>query len=337
MIVGVLRETAARERRVALVPADVRRLTAADVAVVVQSGAGGYAGFDDAAYRAAGARLVGSGAEVFAPADLVAWVKPPVFPVESMPRRRGLTLVGFQDPIHRAAQIASLRALGVESVAFESVSPGQLPAADALTAMSRIAGSVAYRAGRRLVPAHRRPIRSLLLGCGQAGRSALETAHACGDEPPVVVGNRDEQRAMVTALGPCDFRTNAVGDPALIRDWIRDTKPDLVVCAAARRGSRAPILIDPAGLAALGSGAVVVDLVAKAGGNCVATVVDATVISADGVVVTHRSNYPARRPAAASRSYSAAALAMIGRLANVSVGVSSVGGADDDFMGGSDS
>ncbi|MFI5779071.1 hypothetical protein [Nocardia sp. NPDC051570] len=317
MIVGVLRETAARERRVALVPEDVRRLIAAGMAVVVQCGAGRYAGFDDDCYRAAGARLVASGAEVFAPADLVAWVKPPVFALETMPRRPGLTLVGFQDPIHRAAQIAMLRALGVESVAFESVSREGPPEADALTAMSRIAGGVAYRAGRRLIPAHARirPIRSLVLGSGQAGRSALAAAHACGDEPPVVVGNRAEQRDAVIALGPCDFRVNPGGDPAPILDWIRDGKPDLIVCAATHRGARAPLLLDDAALAALGPGAVVVDLVAKAGGNCVATVADATVIRAGGVVVTHRSNYPSRRPAAASHAYSAATVAMILRLA----------------------
>ncbi|MCM6778086.1 hypothetical protein NDR87_31855 [Nocardia sp. CDC159] len=316
MIVGVLRETAARERRVALTPDGVRRLAADGVGVVVQSGAGGFAGFDDAAYRVAGAYTTETAAAVFARSDVVAWVKPPAFPLEAVPHRPGLTLVGFQDPVQRAAQIAQLRGLGVESIAFESVSATELPDADALTAMSRIAGGVAYRAGRRLLAAstRRRPIRSMILGCGQAGLSALTTAHACGDEPPVLIGNRPAQQTPVNASGPATFVLNPNGDRATIVDRIVADKPDLVICAAARRGVRAPILLDERALAALGPGAVVVDLVAKAGGNCTATVADATVILPSGVLVTHRSNYPSRRPAAASRAYSAATVAMILRL-----------------------
>ncbi|MGV9678399.1 hypothetical protein ACWDSJ_24235 [Nocardia sp. NPDC003482] len=313
MIVGVPRETAPRERRVALTPPGAARLAAMGHEVVVQAGAGRAAGFADEHYRAAGARLAPTAAAVFAPADLVAWVKPPAFPLESVPHRPGLTLVGFQDPIHRAGQIAALRAAGMESIAFEWVSPGDAPEVDALTAMSRIAGSVAYRAGRRLLPAHvrGRPVRSLVLGCGQAGRSAVAAAHAGADEPPVVVGLRPEQRDALIPVGPCEFRLAAAG----IVDIIDAAKPDLVICAATRRGEPAPVLVDAAALAALGPGAVVVDLAGKAGGNCVATVLDATVIRA-GVTVTHRSNYPARRPAAASHAYSAAMVAMIRRLAD---------------------
>lgn len=315
MIVGVLRETAARERRVALTPDGVRCLIAAGMRVVVEAGAGRAAGFDDAAYRFAGAALVDDPGAVVAACDVLAWVKPATHDLRAMSRRPHLTLIGFQDPLRRATQIAELRGSGVESIAFELFSH-EAGALDALSAMSRIAGSVAYLAGRRLVPRTvRRPIRSLILGCGPAGLSAVAAAAACGAEPPVVLGRRPELRQALNVQGPNVFHWSHDVDAACVLERIRADKPDLVFCAAVRRGQRAPLLVDGTALAALGDGAVVVDLTAKAGGNCAATVTDATVVLRNGVVVTHRSNYPARRPAPASRAYSTAVTAAILRLA----------------------
>ncbi|MEU6563801.1 hypothetical protein [Nocardia nova] len=311
MIVGVLRETAARERRVALIPEDVRRLTDSAVRVVVEAGAGRAAGFAEADYRIAGAAIAADPAGVVADCDVLAWVKPTAHDLRTMARRPHLVLIGFQDPLYRAARIDELRALGVESLAFELFS-GASDELDALSAMSRIAGGVAYLAGRRLVPRTvHRPVRSLILGCGRAGLAAIGAAAACGAEPPIVLARRDDLRAAANAQGPNIFHHVAEIGVAQVLEHIRAAKPDLVFCAAVRRGHRAPLLVDRAALDALGDGAVVVDLTAKAGGNCSATVADATVVLDNGVVVTHRSNYPARRPAQASRAYSAAVAAAI--------------------------
>ncbi len=315
MIVGVLRETAARERRVALTPDGVRHLIAAGIRVIVEARAGRAAGFADVDYRDAGATIAADPTGVVAVCDVLAWVKPTKHDLRTMVRRPNLMLIGFQDPLHRGARIDELRALGVESVAFELFS-GDLGELDALSAMSRIAGSVAYLAGRRLVPRTvRRPVRSLILGCGRAGLSAIAAAAACGAEPPIVVGRHDDLRRAADSQGPNIFHCAAEIGPAQVLEEIHAVKPDLVFCAAVRRGYRAPLLVDRTGLDALGDGAVVVDLTAKAGGNCSATVADATVVLDNGVVVTHRSNYPARRPASASRAYSVAVAASILRLA----------------------
>ncbi|MEV5652174.1 hypothetical protein AB0L57_28340 [Nocardia sp. NPDC052254] len=315
MIVGVLRETATRERRVALTPEGVRRLRDAGIRVIVEAGAGRAAGFAEVDYRVAGAAIAADPGGVVADCDVLAWVKPTKHDLRSMDRRPGLILIGFQDPLHRSGQIDELRALGVESVAFELFS-GDSGELDALSAMSRIAGSVAYLAARRLVPRTvRRPVRSLILGSGRAGLAAIAAAAACGAEPPVVLGRRDDQRRAADDQGPNIFHCAAEIGPAQVLEQIHAAKPDLVFCAAVRRGQRAPVLVDRTGLDALGDGAVVVDLTAKAGGNCSATVADATVVLDNGVVVTHRSNYPARRPAPASRAYSAAVAASILRLA----------------------
>ncbi|MEV5833968.1 hypothetical protein [Nocardia sp. NPDC052112] len=299
MIVGVLRETAAEERRVALIPDDVRGL--AGVRVIVEHDAGRSIGFDDADYVAAGAQ-VGERAEIFARSDVVVWVKPPTYQLDSA--RSGMTVLGFQDPLHRHDVIAGLRARGVESIGYEAV-PHSRPDIDALSAMSRIAGEVAYEQGRQLLSIDG-PVRALILGCGQAGRSAIAAAAAHGDEP-TAMGNHPEQESTAIRYGAKAFLPN----PDALHAHLAAETPDLIVCAAVHRGSRGPLLLDATALDALRPGTVIVDLVAKSGGNCVAVVPDRTVTLPNGVVVTHRSNYPTLRPSEASHAYSAATAALL--------------------------
>ncbi|MFI6952440.1 hypothetical protein ACIBJI_03125 [Nocardia sp. NPDC050408] len=299
MIVGVLRETAAEERRVALLPEDVRGL--AGVRVIVERGAGRSIGFDDADYVAAGAQL-GERTEIFARCDVVVWVKPPSYQLDSV--RPGMTLIGFQDPLHRRDLIAALRARGIESVGYETV-PHSRPDIDALSAMSRIAGEVAYEQARQLLSTEA-PVRALILGCGQAGLSAIAAAAAHGDEP-TAMGNRQEQESAAVLRGARAFLPNPDG---LLAHLATDP-PDLIVCAAVHRGSHGPMLLDATALDSLRPGTVIVDLVAKSGGNCVATVPDRTITLPNGVIVTHRSNYPTLRPVEASHAYSAATAALL--------------------------
>lgn len=277
--------------------------------VVVERDAGALVGCPDADYRESGADIV-ERAEVFAGADIVAWVKPPVYQLDSMPLRDGMMLVGFQDPLYRDPVIAGLRARGVESVGFETVSRDR-PDIDALSAMSRIAGEIAYTQGRQLLSVSRQGrVRALVLGCGAGGLAAIAAAAAHGDEV-AAIGNRAEQGEIAIGRGAAEFLVNPTGP---VRDYLTAWTPDLIVCAAVHRGARGPILMDDTALGELRSGTVIVDLVAKAGGNCAATVPDRTVTLPNGVVVTHRSNYPALRPEQATRAYSAAVAAMIRQL-----------------------
>lgn len=302
MIIGVLRETAADERRVALIPDDVRGLVAEGLRVVVEHDAGRAIGFADVDYAKSGAQMADR-AEVFAGSDLVVWVKPPVYELNSM--RRGMTTIGFQDPLHRRQTIDDLRARGIESVGYETV-PHSRPDIDALSAMSRIAGEIAYDQGRQLLSEPKPPLRALILGCGQAGLSAIAAAVAHGDEP-TAIGNRPEQQAAAIRHGANTFLPN----PAGLLAHLTATPPALIICAAVHRGTHGPLLLDAAALDALRPGTVIVDLVAKAGGNCTATIPDRTVTLSNGVIVTHRSNYPTLRPLEASHAYSAATTAMI--------------------------
>ncbi|GAB0103704.1 hypothetical protein JMUB6875_26770 [Nocardia sp. JMUB6875] len=325
--VGVLRETAAGELRVAATPEDVATLVRRGLRVLVEQGAGWRADFTDAEYRAAGASVVGGPEPVFAAADVVAWVKPPVYELDSMPMRSGQLLFGFQDPVQRSRHIHRLGRRGVEAVAFEHMAvfdhlpPGPDAAElDPLTAMSRIAGGVAYREGRQRLRT-RQPdplVRALVIGCGQAGLAALDAAVACGDVPPTAIGRRAEQRAAALTHGASEFLL-APG-PDQVAEYIAAVRPNLVICAAGQRGTPAPMLLDRSGLAALPPGAVVVDLTAKSGGNCVVTRADGTVTLANDVTVIHRSNFPSARPTLASRAYGAAATAAILRFSATAAG-----------------
>ncbi|WP_169814825.1 hypothetical protein [Nocardia crassostreae] len=314
-----MRETAAGERRVALTPDDVRQLSDRGAAIVVERGAGALADFTDTDYRAAGAELAPGPVAVFDRCDVVAWVKPPAYDLDSMPLRRGQVLIGFQDPVQRGARIAALRERGVESIAFERMSYDVAAAQpDPLSAMSRIAGGIAYREGRELLPerVRSRRVRALVLGCGQAGLAAVAAARESGDESPIVIVHRAEQEAAAMARGAGYCLVNP--DPAAITALIVEMDPELVVCAAGQRGAHAPRLLDHAALAALTAGAVVVDLT---GGNSVATVVNSTVRLDNDVLVTHRSNYPATVPHTASRAYGAATAAAIQELPPLRTGV----------------
>ncbi|MGW4247221.1 aminotransferase class I/II-fold pyridoxal phosphate-dependent enzyme [Nocardia sp. NPDC004722] len=313
--VGVLRETAVRERRVASTPEDVMVLVRSGLKVVVQRSAGAESCFEDVEYEAAGALLVSGPEEVFAAADLITWVKPPAYDLDGM-TRPGQLLVGFQDPVTRRRSIHRLSRCGVESVAFEHMPP-DLEAAqlDPMTAMSRIAGEVAYQVAREQL--HQKhpdcPVRTLVVGCGQAGLAAIAAAANCGDAPTAAIGNRAEQRAFALSHGANEFLLDP--NPDQISCFISSFAPNLVVCAAQRRGEPAPLLLDRNGLSTLPAGAVVVDLAAKGGGNCVATRLDRTVTvrfghtatMADAITVMHRSNFPSLYPDIASRAYSAAA------------------------------
>lgn len=233
-----------------------------------------------------------------------------------MPLRAGTTLLGFQDPHYRRDEIDRLRGLGVESVAFDLVPRDDTTTEiDALSTMSRIAGAVGYAEGRKLLTpqVRARPVRALVLGCGVAGLAAIAAASTFDDEKPTAIGNRPEQETAALAAGAGRFVPNQDDNAALL-DHLATTPPDLIVCTAVHRGSHAPRLLDHGSLDLLAPGTVIVDLVAKAGGNCVATVPDSTVTLPNGVVVTHRSNYPTARAEAASQAYAAATAAMILRI-----------------------
>src|SRR5919201_1239465 len=206
MKVGVARETAAGERRVALVPETVKRLTSGDFDVVVEDAAGSAASFPNSAYEEAGASLV---ADAYA-ADVVVKVQRPT-PEEAARLHDGQVLIAFLQPLTDREGIDRLGAQGVLAFAMESIP--RITRAQAMDALSSQATVAGYKAA--LLAADRlpkffpmlmtaagtvAPAKVLVLGAGVAGLQAIATARRLGavvsgfDIRPVV-------REQVESLG----------------------------------------------------------------------------------------------------------------------------------------
>jgi H+-translocating NAD(P) transhydrogenase subunit alpha len=331
MVVGVPRETAPGERRVALVPETVKRLAPSGIAVVVEPGAGAAASYPDDAYAAAGAEL----GEPWA-ADAVAAVQRP----EGARLREGQVLIGFLRPLDDAAGLEELRARGVVAFALESIPrTTRAQAMDALSSQSTVAGykAVLLAADRlpRFFPMLTTaagtvpPAKVLVLGAGVAGLQAIATARRLGalvsgfDIRPVV-------REQVESLGATFLDLGVVGEETE-GGYARELTPeeqqrqqaaleerlpefDVVVSTALVPGRAAPRLVPASAVARMRPGAVVVDLAAEAGGNCELTQ-PGKVVERGGVTVVGLTNLASTMPADASRLLSRNVQALLQHLA----------------------
>jgi NAD(P) transhydrogenase subunit alpha len=338
MRVAVPRETAPGERRVALAPESVGRLTENGFEIVVERGAGTSAGFHDSAYEEAGARLAEQ-ATLLDDAEAVVRVAPPS-PRDAAVLRAGMVVIGFLAPLTDKEGIARLRARGVVAFAMESIPrTTRAQPMDALSSQATIAG---YEAA--LIAADRAskmfpmlmtaagtiaPARVLVLGAGVAGLQAIATTRRLG----AVVSAFDVRAAVkeqVESLGATflelGVRTEeAAGGYATeltredqarqleaLEERIADV--DVVITTALVPGRPAPLLIPKSAVARMRGGSVIVDVAAEAGGNCELTVRDEEV-DADGVTVVGLTNLPSRLPYDASRLYARNVSALIEHLA----------------------
>jgi len=124
MNVGVVNESAGRERRVALVPAVIPALKKAGHEVLVETGAGLAAGYPDSAYGEKGATLLANAAEVLGAAQLIARVGAgavPASPGDSHPYRAGQVVVAPLDPLSEPGAVADLARTGATAFALELV------------------------------------------------------------------------------------------------------------------------------------------------------------------------------------------------------------------------
>ena len=294
-VIGVARERAPGERRVAVTPESCRKLVADGATVRVERGAGEAACFPDAQYADAGATLVDTGDAAREAADIVPCVQPPA--VEALRRLRpGTLLVGLLAPEAEPARAEALRAAGV--VAFPLERLPRTTRAQAMDVLSSQAGMAGYKAvllAAQLAPRFFpmlttaagtiRPSRVLVVGAGVAGLQAIATARRLGAQ---VEGFdvRPETREQVESLGArfLDLGVSAAGEGGYARaltdeeraeqqrrlgDHLR--KVDVVVCTAAVPGRPAPRILTAAMVAGMAPGSVVVDLAAETGGNCEVT------------------------------------------------------------------
>nr|MCU0814392.1 NAD(P)(+) transhydrogenase (Re/Si-specific) subunit alpha [Burkholderiaceae bacterium] len=144
LLIGVPKETFPGEKRVATVPDVVEKLRKLGFEVTVESGAGDAANFADDTYRAAGAEVVQTTAELFAKADIVFKVRPPTMDEVAM-LREGATLIGFVWPAQNPDLMAALQARKATVLAIDCL-PRQLSRAQKMDALTSMAGISGYRA-----------------------------------------------------------------------------------------------------------------------------------------------------------------------------------------------
>ena len=336
MRIGVPKETAAGEQRVALVPEVVSRLTGSGFEILVEKGAGSDASFTDAAYSEAGASLVDG---VLGQAEGIVKVQKPS-PDEAGRLRRGDVLIGFLQPLTDQEGIERLANAGVVAFAMESIPRiTRAQPMDALSSQATVSGyKGALLAAGRLpkffpmlttaagtVP----PAKVLVLGAGVAGLQAIATARRLGavvsgfDVRPVVkeqveslgasfldLGIRGEETAggYATELTPEQQAQQQTELEKRLPDY------DVVITTAAIPGRPAPKLIPAAAVRAMRPGSVIVDLAAETGGNCELTKPGQETVES-GVTIIGFTNVPSTMPAHASQLYARNVAALLTHLA----------------------
>jgi NAD(P) transhydrogenase subunit alpha len=335
MKVGVPRETAPGERRVALVPETVKRLSGGGFEVVVERGAGEGASFPDADYEQAGARLVDDAYE----AEAVAKVQAPSAD-EAARLRDGQVLVGFLQPLSDPEGIGRLDGRGVVAFAMESIP--RITRAQSMDALSSQATVSGYKAA--LLAAERlpkffpmlmtaagtvAPAKVVVLGAGVAGLQAIATARRLG---AVVAGFdvRAVVKEQVESLGATFLELGVRGEETaggyareLTEEEQRRQQEELearlpefdaVITTALVPGRPAPRLIPASAVAGMRPGSVIVDLAAEAGGNCELTSPGEEVVREDVTIVGY-TNLPSTMPFHASQLYSRNVFALLQHLA----------------------
>lgn len=317
MLIGTPREIKAGEGRVALTPEGVSEIVAHGGRFVLEAGAGQAAGFEDEAYRAAGASIVTDVREIYA-ADLVVKVKEPQ-PQELERLKPGQILFCY---LHLAADRELARGLmesGVAAVAFETVTDpqGALPL---LAPMSEIAGRLAVLAGaERLMRSHGgkgllftgapgvSPARVVVLGGGVVGANAARLAAAMGAQV-TVLEKSDARLRQIDELHGGRIRTRRSTRAALLEEI---AGADVVIGAVLAPGGAAPKLVRREDLGLMKKGAILVDVAIDQGG-CFETSRPTTyadpVFEVDGVTHYCVANMPGAVPLTASEALSGAIL-----------------------------
>ena len=328
MNVAVLKE-GANESRVALVPESVSRIAKAGANTIVQQDAGLRAGFDDAAYREAGASVAPTSEETLARADVTVKVtRPSDDELRLIPA--GSVLIALLAPLgdpQYVQRLASQRITALSMDAIPRITRAQ--SMDALSSQSNIAGYKAVLLAAAALPKFFpmlttaagtiRPAKVLVLGAGVAGLQAIATARRLG----AVVSAYDTRavvKEQVQSLGASFLEIDLGADGEGTGGYAKELSAeqvdkqrrfmlehigasDVVITTALVPGVRAPILISEEAVAAMKPGSVIVDLAAEAGGNCALTVPGQTTV-AHGVTIIGQVNLAATLPYHASQLYS---------------------------------
>ncbi|MBP8007086.1 MAG: Re/Si-specific NAD(P)(+) transhydrogenase subunit alpha [Burkholderiales bacterium] len=357
--IGVPREVFPGEKRVATVPEVVEKLVKLGFRVAIETGAGDAANFADDAYRAAGADVVPTAAELWARSDIVFKVRPPT-PAEVALMREGGMLVDFIWPAQNPELMQQLAAKKATVLAIDAL-PRQLSRAQKMDALTSMAGISGYRAVIEAANAFGRyfngqvtaagkipPAKVFIAGAGVAGLSAVGTAANLG---AIVRANdtRAEVADQVVSLGgefvKVDYEEEGGGGGGYAKvmsegfqqaqremyaKQARDA--DIIITTALIPGKPAPRLITAEMVRTMKPGSVIVDMAAEQGGNCELTEPGQAVVK-HGVTLIGYTDLASRLATQASTLYSNNLLRLTEELCKAKDGTVVVNMEDDAIRG----
>jgi NAD(P) transhydrogenase subunit alpha len=330
MKVGVARETAPGERRVALVPDALAKLTAAGLDVLVEKGAGLGAMIPDGAFEAAGAKVVSTG-DLYDQADVILRVQKPSGD-ETNKLRKGQAVIGTLQPLLDPQLMARLASAGVTAISLDAI-PRTLSRAQTMDALSSQANVGGYKAVLMAATAFGRyfpllttaagtakPANVLILGIGVAGLQAIGTARRLG---AVVKAYdvRPETREQAESLGAqfvsLKTQIDATGSGGYARELTAEERAaqqaelneviagmDVVITTAQVPGRKPPVLVTAEAVGKMKPGSVLVDMAASPlGGNVELSKAGETVVTDNLVTIISPDNLPASMPIGASQFY----------------------------------
>jgi len=318
MLIGVPRETASGERRVALVPEVVQQLARAGHRVIIERDAGLRAGFTDEAYQTAGAQIADGATEIYAISQMILKVQRPGLTAgtgeaELDMLKEGTVLIGLLQPASDPALFQQLAERRIISCSMELVPrTTRAQMMDALSSQSTVAGYkavlIAANALQKFFPMLMtaagtvRPARVLVIGAGVAGLQAIATARRIGavveafDTRPVV---KEQVKSLGANFIELDMHIEDAQDAGGYARELSDRhikrekelihnhalQADVIITTALVPGKPAPMLVSAETVRAMRPGSVIVDLAGEQGGNCELTIPGETIVSDDVTII----------------------------------------------------
>lgn len=345
MTIGILKETATDEARVATTPDTVKKLVAMGTTVIIEAGAGLAAFYPDDQYMMAGARIAQNAAEVWTQSDVIFTVQPPTDVVHARP---GTILVGLANPYVRRDLVSACAAQNITLMAMELVP--RITRAQALDALSSQANIAGYRAVIEAASYYTRALPMMMtaagtiaaakvfvMGAGVAGLQAIATARRLGavvsatdvrlaaKEQVESLGAKfvmvedDETKAAETSGGYAREMSDTYKQKqaALIAETIK--KQDIVITTALIPGRPAPKLVSAEMVSSMRPGSVIVDMAVESGGNCALSRMGDVIMEGGVTLIGHR-NLPARIATDSSALYARNLLSLFGLMYNKDTG-----------------
>src|SRR3989338_593186 len=359
LMIGIPREIAPGEKRVATVPDVVEKLIKLGFRVAVESGAGDAANFSDDTYRAAGAEIIDGAAKLWAASDIVFKVSVPTTEDVGMMRECG-TLIGFIWPAQNPELMQQLAAKKATVLAIDAL-PRQLSRAQKMDALTSQAGVAGYRAVIEAANAFGRffsgqitaagkvpPAKVFIAGAGVAGLAAIGTAASLG---AIVRANdtRAEVADQAVSLGgefvKVDYEEEGSGgggyakvmsegfQQAQREMYAKQAREvDIIITTALIPGKPAPRLITAEMVQSMKPGSVIVDMAAEQGGNCELTVPGEAVVR-HGVTIIGYTDLNSRLAKQSSTLYATNLLRLVEELCKAKDGVAAVNMEDEAIRG----